>query len=121
MGVFWLSTLPADWLTKRFEFMSNAGEGMAYTREAAEVLALGVLGWLLSNDDLLPVFQGATGATEEDIRAGASRAEFLGSVLDFVMQDDAWVIAACDARGVSYGSLAQAREALPGGEQVNWT
>jgi hypothetical protein len=94
---------------------------MSGTQEAAEIVALKVLGWLVANEELLPVFQGATGVSERDLRAGAGDRTFLGSVLDFVMLDDAWVIAACDSLGIGYASLAQARQALPGGEQVNWT
>ena len=94
---------------------------MSYTRESAEILGLQVLGWLANNEDLLPVFQGSTGASEADIREGASDAAFLGSLLDFVMMDDAWVVQCCDALGLAYDSLFQARQALPGGEVVNWT
>lgn len=80
-----------------------------------------VLGWLASNEDLLPVFLGATGASEADVRHGATDPLFMGALLDFVMMDDAWVVQCCDALGLSYGSLQAARHALPGGEQVNWT
>ena len=44
-----------------------------------------------------------------------------GAVLDFLMMDDAWVVAFCDEVAVPYDRLMQARAALPGGEQVNWT
>jgi hypothetical protein len=37
------------------------------------------------------------------------------------MMDDRWVVACCDALNFDYESLMQARLALPGGEQVNWT
>lgn len=94
---------------------------MTYTRETAEVLGLQVLGWLATDDELLPVFLGATGASEADVRAGARDPVFLGSVLDFLMMDDAWVVKACDALGVAYEAPMQARQALPGGAQVNWT
>lgn len=94
---------------------------MAYTRESAETLGLKILGWLASNDELLPVFQGSTGASETDIRSGATDGVFLGAVMDFVMMDDAWVVQCCDSLGLGYDSLYQARQALPGGEQVNWT
>ncbi len=94
---------------------------MSYTRESAEVLGLQVLGWLASNEELLPVFQGSSGAGEDDIRQGARDPAFLGAVLDFVMMDDAWVVQCCDSLNVKYGSLMLARQALPGGEQVNWT
>ena len=94
---------------------------MPFSQDSAETLALTILGWLAANDDLLPVFQGATGASDADLRAGANDPVFLGAVLDFVMMDDAWVVQACDAAQVKYDSLTQARQALPGGEQVNWT
>lgn len=91
------------------------------TRETAEVLALEVLGWLAGNDELLPVFLGASGASEEDVRNGARDPVFLGSVLDFILMDDAWVIAACDAVGARYDTVFQARQTLPGGQDVSWT
>lgn len=90
--------------------------------EAAETLALQALGWLAGNDELLPVFLGTTGASLADLRGHAGDAAFLGSVLDFVLMDDAWVVAFCDAAGVSdYAMLLRARQTLPGGAQVNWT
>ena len=94
---------------------------MSHTRETAEVLGLQVLGWLAGNDELLPFFQGSTGASEQDIKAGAHDAVFLGAVMDFVMMDDAWVLACCEAIGQPNDALTQARSVLPGGEQVNWT
>jgi hypothetical protein len=94
---------------------------MPYTQESAEALAIRVLGWLVGNDDLMPVFQGSTGASVEDVKLGVGDPVFLAALLDFVMMDDAWVMQACDATGLGYESLFQARQALPGGEQVNWT
>lgn len=91
------------------------------TRDSAEVLALQVLGWLAGNEELLPVFLGASGATRDDVRNGAQDPVFLGSVLDFILMDDAWVVQACDAIDAKYDALSGARQALPGGEQVNWT
>jgi len=51
-------------------------------QDSAETIALQALGWLAASDDLLPVFLGATGACEADLRARAAEPEFLGSVLD---------------------------------------
>ncbi|KNG94241.1 DUF3572 domain-containing protein [Pseudaestuariivita atlantica] len=90
-------------------------------QESAETLALKALGWLVGNDDLLPVFLGATGASVADIKAQAGDPAFLGSVLDFIAMDDAWVIAFCNAERLPYEAVLQARHALPGGEQVHWT
>ena len=94
---------------------------MAYTRETAETLALHALAWLASNEDLLPVFMGSSGAQEADLRDQAGDPVFLASVLEFLMMDDAWIIAFCDTRSVPYESVAAARAALPGGEAMNWT
>lgn len=94
---------------------------MRISADAAETLALKVLAWLAGNDELLPVFLGATGASEADLRARAGEPAFLGSVLDFLTMDDAWVMQFCDSEGLSYELPMQARMSLPGGEQVNWT
>ena len=75
----------------------------------------------MSQDELLPVFLGSTGASEADLKERAADPVFLGAVLDFLMMDDAWVVGFCDAAEVKYDRPMMARAALPGGEQVNWT
>jgi len=90
-------------------------------QDSAETIALRALGWLAANDELFPVFLGATGAAETDLRTRAAEPEFLGAVLDFLMMDDAWVVAFCDSEGLSYQTPMMARAALPGGAQVSWT
>ncbi len=94
---------------------------MALSQDAAETLALQALAWLVGNDDLLPVFLGATGAGREDLRDRAGDPVFLGAVLDFLLMDDAWIAGLCDALGWAYDQPMQARAALPGGQQVHWT
>lgn len=94
---------------------------MSYTQDAAETFALRALGWLATNPDLLPVFLGSTGASETDIKTQAADPVFLAAVLDFLMMDDAWVVAFCDQAKLPYDHLLAARAALPGGAEVNWT
>ena len=94
---------------------------MSHSQESAEVIGLKALEWLTGNEDLLPVFLGSTGASEADVRAGATDPAFLGALLDFVTMDDAWVRAFCDAAGLDYEQPMMARMALPGGGQVHWT
>jgi len=67
------------------------------------------------------VFMGASGLTEDDVKAQAGQAEFLVSVLDFLCMDDAWVIGFCDAHGLDYTLPMTARMALPGGADMHWT
>ena len=90
-------------------------------RDAAETVGLRALAWLTGNDELLPVFLGSTGAGLDDLRAGAGDPAFLGSVLDFLTMDDAWVVAVCDAEGRAYETPMRARAALAGGGDVHWT
>ncbi|MEM6727158.1 MAG: DUF3572 domain-containing protein [Pseudomonadota bacterium] len=94
---------------------------MAISREKAEERALAALAWLAGNEDLVGVFLGSTGLRAEDVRAQAGDAEFLASVLDFIMMDDAWLIALADAEGWAYTDVAEARAALPGGDAMHWT
>lgn len=94
---------------------------MTIQREVAETIALQGLAWLAGNDELLPVFLGATGASESDVRENAADPTFLGAVLDFIMMDDAWVVEFCDTNGLAYDRPMIARAALPGGEQTHWT
>lgn len=90
-------------------------------RESAEVLAIEALGWLASDEDLLPVFLGSTGVSVSEIRARAQEPEFLASVLDFLLQDDAWIARFSEATGNAPDLVMRARAALPGGAAVNWT
>ena len=94
---------------------------MALSQESAEVVGLQALGWMAGNEELLPVFLGATGASEADVRAGATQPAFLGALLDFIMMDDQWVKAFCDSVGLAYEQPMYARMLLPGGDQVHWT
>ncbi len=90
-------------------------------QDAAEIFALQVLSWLVGNDDLRDVFLGATGANETDLRTQATEPAFLISVLEFLMMDDAWVMACCDTLSVDYMTPHQAKQALPGGAETHWT
>ncbi len=94
---------------------------MADARDAAETIGLRCLAWLAGHEDLLDVFMGATGVGRDDLRAGAEDPVFLASVLDFLLQDDAWVMEFCEAENLSGEAVVQARTALPGGQQWHWT
>ena len=91
------------------------------TPDAAQVIALQALGWLAGQDEVFPQFLAATGASLGDLRARAAEVEFQGAVLDFLLQDDRWVIAFCEAEGHPYTAPQAARQALPGGAETYWT
>ncbi|MGE4612310.1 MAG: DUF3572 domain-containing protein [Paracoccaceae bacterium] len=91
-------------------------------RENAERLGIQVLSWLATdNDDLLGQFLGMTGIAADDLRTRSQEPEFLGFVLDFLLTDDAMVMAFCDDFGVAAEQPMMARIALPGGDLPNWT
>lgn len=91
------------------------------SRDGAETVGLQAVAWLAADDELLPVFMGATGADEAAFRENLSDPGFQGAVLDFLLMDDAWVTAFCDAAGLDYTAPAAARAHLPGGGEVHWT
>ncbi|WP_095590309.1 DUF3572 domain-containing protein [Actibacterium ureilyticum] len=90
-------------------------------RESAETLALQVVTWLAGNDDVLPIFLGASGAGVEDLRTRLDDPAFLLSVLDFLLMDEVWIMAFCQATDQPFDAPLKARQALPGGAEMHWT
>ena len=90
-------------------------------RKEAEIVALQALGWLLGPSGLAEVFMGASGLAPQDLARRAEEPEVLAAVLDFVLMDDAWVLALAEAEGVTPEAVARARAALPGGTLPHWT
>ncbi|MFV0473929.1 MAG: DUF3572 domain-containing protein [Pikeienuella sp.] len=90
-------------------------------QETAEVLALKALGWIVADEDLAGAFLAASGAGAAELRERAGDPEFLGFVLDFLLADEAALLAFCDANGEKPETPMRARAALPGGEMPNWT
>lgn len=91
------------------------------TGHEAEMIAIRALGWLAANDELWPVFLGATGANATDLAALAQDPTFLGAVLDFITAADSTVLAFCAEAGLPNQAPLAARRALPGGAEINWT
>jgi Protein of unknown function (DUF3572) len=90
-------------------------------QETAETEALKVLTWLAGQDALFGTFLGASGANAADIAVAATDAAFLGAVLDFLVQQDEWVLAYAQDTGTRPEVPMQARAYLPGGEAWHWT
>ena len=90
-------------------------------REIAETRALEVLTWVLSEDGLIQVFMGATGASQNDLRSNTLSHEFLLSILDFVLMDDRWVISCSKFLNIDPSQIQLIRMSLDGGQEVTWT
>lgn len=90
-------------------------------QEDAEAVALQALAYVLSQDDLTGGFLAATGAPPDSLRGRMADPHFLGAVLDYLLQDDAWVIGFAGAIGLAPEQVQMARAALPGGQLPHWT
>ena len=93
-------------------------------KEIAEIRALEVLTWVLSEPDLIQVFMRATGASQDDLhdlRSSTLSHEFLISILDFVLMDDNWVISCSKFLSIEPSQIQIIRLSLDGGQEVNWT
>ncbi len=89
--------------------------------EQAEIIAIQALGHIAGDDELLFAFFDITGLSPDDLRARATEPEILGGVLDFLMMDEARLLAFCDAAELRPELPGIARRLLPGGEEVHWT
>ncbi len=90
-------------------------------RPQAEALAVSALAWMAGDADLIGRFLAATGAGPGDLRTRAAEPEFLGFVLDFLLADEAALVAFATSHGIHPEQPMRARAALPGGDLPNWT
>lgn len=89
-------------------------------RDAAEALGLHAVALIVADENLLPRFLSVSGCGAEDLRHRIADPEFLGAVLDFVLEDDASVHMLAAAAGVSPETIMLARAKLPGA-QMDWS
>lgn len=94
---------------------------MVMTKEVAETVALSALAFLAQQDDVFGEFLALTGADAREVAARAQDAEFLGAVLDFLLSDDARVLAFARSASLDPAVPMQARSVLPGGAAPDWT
>ena len=81
-------------------------------REVAEIVAVQALTFIAADAERLGLFLAESGIGPETLRSAASDPHFLGSVLDFVMRDDATVKAFAAASELHPTNIAAARQAL---------
>ena len=85
------------------------------TQEQAETLALQALAWIAEDPDRLGRLLAETGLAPEEIREQAESPAFLGGVLDFLLGDEAGLLAFCAETSLEPTWPARARQSLPGG------
>jgi hypothetical protein len=81
---------------------------------SAEVTALQALAWVVTDQDRAVRFLTQTGCDADTLRCRAGEAEVLGAVLDFLLDDEASLLAFADEVDLPAQSVALARYALPG-------
>lgn len=82
--------------------------------ETAQTIALKALGYLAADEGLMEPFLGATGLVVGDLRAGATDSAFLAGVLDYILQNEALLLAFAGASELAPETIVQARQRLPG-------
>ena len=81
-------------------------------REVAEIVAIQALSFIAGDPERLGLFLAETGIGPETLRNAAADPQFLASVLDFVLRDDANVKAFANASQLHPTNIAAAREVL---------
>jgi hypothetical protein len=81
-------------------------------REVAEIVAIQALSFVAGDPERLGLFLAESGLGPETLRTAASDPQFLASVLDFVLRDDATVKAFADASKLHPTNIAAARQVL---------
>ena len=81
-------------------------------REVAEIVAVQALGFIAGDPERLGAFLAETGIGPSSLRSAASDPQFLVSVLDFVLRDDATVKAFAAHSELHPTNIAAAREVL---------
>ncbi|MEO8531123.1 MAG: DUF3572 family protein [Deltaproteobacteria bacterium] len=89
--------------------------------DEAETLALNVLAWLVSDDDLVQSFAMASGALPATFGELATSRAFLVSLLEFLTSDDQQVLAFTSAANLEPMAPLEALRMLQGRAGMNWT
>jgi Protein of unknown function (DUF3572) len=92
--------------------MQRQGGISRVSREEAQGVAIGALGFLAAEPERLGRFLAITGLGPENLRAAASEPGFLGQVLDHLAQDESLLMAFAAHNGESPARIAAAHQAL---------
>jgi hypothetical protein len=82
------------------------------TREVAEIVAIQALSFIAGDPQRLGSFLAESGIGPETLRTAAADPHFLGSVLDFILRDDATVKAFAEVSQLHPTNIAAARQVL---------
>jgi Protein of unknown function (DUF3572) len=80
----------------------------------SSVIALNLIGFIVSSEDRLERFLSLTGFVEGDLRQRAAEPEFHAFVLEYAMQDEALILSFAENQNISPEVLVSAHQALLG-------
>jgi hypothetical protein len=80
----------------------------------AETVAIQALGWIAADEERLARFMGLAGLSVDELRLRAAEPDFLGGVLDFVLENEALLVEFAGAAGLKPEALLRLRRELPG-------
>jgi Protein of unknown function (DUF3572) len=86
----------------------------------AESIAIAALGFLAGDEDRLGRFLGITGLGPENLRAAAGEPGFLASVLGYITEDEALLMAFAENAGWPPEKVARASAQLAGSQREPW-
>jgi hypothetical protein len=84
--------------------------------EQAQAIAIEALGFVASDEKLLPRFLALSGIEAQAIRQAAREPGFLAGVLDFILAHEPTLLSFAEASGHDPAMVAAARRSLPGGD-----
>ncbi|WP_417318475.1 DUF3572 domain-containing protein [Emcibacter sp.] len=87
-------------------------------QEQAELIALEALRYIAEDTEAFMAFLRLSGLDRETLTGHAGDPAVLGSVLDFLLQDEKRLLAFCESRNLSPDHPARARMSLPGAEYL---
>ncbi|MCV2876640.1 DUF3572 domain-containing protein [Rhodobacteraceae bacterium XHP0102] len=92
-------------------------------KELAQEKAIAALVWLSSHPDLTDQFLGASGLSVADLRHAVATADegFLTAVVEFISQNDAWVLEAAQSIHLTPDEFVTMRHVLLGSAGMHWT
>jgi hypothetical protein len=91
---------------------------MKALRESDELLALHVLGWILTDEPRRERLLGLTGLSPEDLRASLEEPATLGAILQFIAAHEADLMSCADAIGVTPEELGASARRLSAEEGI---
>ncbi len=83
-------------------------------RESAETLALKAMAYVASDEQRLTGFMALSGTNLADLRDRADDPEVLAAVLDYLLSDEANLLAFCELEDIDPTLPGRARGELPG-------